>query len=223
MSPRRALLALPVAAAPLVQLAGVVPHPELPDDAAGALAVVAEDPDRWFRIHLLAAVAAVLFVVAAVALASLVRRRGAGLAAAGAALLVAGGGVLAIAFGAEAHLLSVAADPSLDRSAMVALARLEEDSPAMSLLSVGFPLVGIGTLLLMAGLIRSRAVPRWQPALVVLGTLTSVAAAPGSDLAPLLFAPSLAGYLALATSVARGPGDDAAPAVQAPQPERVPV
>ena len=203
MSPRRALLALAVAAAPLVQLAGVVPHPELPEDAAGALAVVAADPGQWFRIHLLAATAAVLFVVTALVLASLVRGRGAALATAGATLLVVGAGALAIAFGAEAHLLSVAADPSLDRGAMVELAELEEDSPAMSLLNVGFPLVGLGTLLLMTGLLRSRAVPVWQPALVLVGTVTSLAAAPGSDLAPLLFAPSVAGYLALAWSVAR--------------------
>lgn len=86
---------------------------------------------------------------------------------------------------------------------MDALARLEEDSAAVSLLMTGFPLFGLGTILLMSGLIRSRSVPWWQPALVLLGTFTSFAAAPGSDLGPLLFAPSVMGYLALAWSVGR--------------------
>lgn len=203
MSPRRALLALAVAAAPLVQLVGILPHPELGDTDAQTLAVVARDPGQWFLIHLLSASAAVLFVVAALALASLVRGRGAALATTGATLVVLGGGALAIAFGAEAHLLSLAADPSLDRAAMVALAELEPDSPAVAVLMAGFPLFGLGTLALMAGLIRSGVVPRWQPVLVVVGTLTSIAAAPGSELGPLLFAPSVAGYLALAISVAR--------------------
>lgn len=203
MSARRVLLALAVAAAPLVQLAGMVPHPELGDTAAQTLALVAQDPGQWFLVHVLSASGALLFVVAALALASLVRGRGAALATAGATLVVLGGGALAIAFGAEAHLLSLAADPSLDRSAMVALAELESDSPAVSLLMAGFPLFGLGTLALMAGLIRSAAVPRWQPVLVVVGTLTSIAASPGSELGPLLFAPSVAGYLALAASVAR--------------------
>jgi hypothetical protein len=203
MSARRVLLALAVAAAPLVQLAGMVPHPELGETAAETLALVAEDPRQWFLIHVLSAGAAVLFVVSAVVLASLVRRRGAALATTGATLMVLGGGAMAIAFGAEAHLLSLAADPSLDRPAMVALAELESDSPAMALLMAGFPLFGLGTLALMGGLIRSAAVPRWQPVLVVVGTVTSIAAAPGSQLGLLLFAPSVVGYLALATSVAR--------------------
>lgn len=203
MSARRVLLALAVAAAPLVQLAGMVPHPELGDTAAETVAVVAQDPAQWFRIHVLSAGASVLFVVAALALASLVRGRGAALATTGATLMALGGGCLAIAFGAEAHLLSLAADPSLDRAAMVALAELESDSPAVGLLMTGFPLLGLGTLALMGGLIRSGVVPRWQPVLVVVGTFTSIAAAPGSELGPLLFAPSVAGYLALAASVAR--------------------
>ena len=60
MSPRRALLALVVAVTPLVQLAGMAPHPELGHTAAETLAVVAQDPDEWFWIHLVAAVAATL-------------------------------------------------------------------------------------------------------------------------------------------------------------------
>lgn len=215
MTARRALLALAVAAAPLAQLAGMLPHPALPETPAATLALVAEDPSGWVRMHLLSAAAAALSVVAALALASLVRQRGAGLATAGAVLGVLGGSALAIAFGAEAQLWSLAADPSLDRSGMVQLVALEESSPLLTLLLVGFPLVGLGTLLLMSGLLRSDAVPRWQPALVLVGTVISVAAAPGSAIGPLLFVPAVVGHLALAHSVWRG-------ARRAPVPEAVP-
>ena len=203
MSPRRALLALPVALAPVLQIAGMLPHPELPDSAAGSLALVAEDPGAWWRMHLLAASAAFLFALAAAPLASLARDRGSRLAATGAVLLVLGCGALTVAFSAEAHLWSLAADPSLDRDAVVPLVALEEGSPAMALLGAGFPLVGVGTLLLMTGLLRSGRVPRWQPALVLAGTIASLGAAPGSDLGPLLLSPAAVGYVLLAREVLR--------------------
>jgi hypothetical protein len=199
--PRRALLALPVALAPLLQITGMVPHPVLPHSAAGALAVVAQDPAQWWRMHLLAACAAFLFALAAAPLASLVRGGGAEAATAGAALLALGGAALTVAFSAEAHLWSLAADASLEQDALVGLVALEASSPAMALLGAGFPLIGLGTVLLMTGLLRSGQVPRWQPALVLLGTVASLGAAPGSDLGPLLLSPAALGYVFLARQV----------------------
>jgi hypothetical protein len=210
MTARRALVALPVALAPLLQIAGMLPHPVLPDSAAGTLDLVAADPGQWWRMHLLAACAALLFALAAAPLAGLVRDRGAATSAAGAVLLTVGCGALAVAFSAEAHLWSLAADPSLDRSALVPLVALEADSPAMSLLRAGFPLVGLGTVLLMTGLLRSGRVPWWQPALVLLGTVASLGAAPGSDLGPVLLSPAAVGYLLLARQVLHGPEDEPA-------------
>jgi hypothetical protein len=210
MSPRRALLALAVAAAPLVQLAGMLPHPALGDTAAETLALVAQDPSEWFRIHVLSAGAAVLFVVAALALASLVRGRGAALATTGATMVVLGGGAMAIAFGAEAHLLSLAADPSLDRSAMVALAELEQDSPAIALLMAGFPLFGLGTLALMAGLIRSCARRRRDPRLARGGTRVGARAAAARPLRRRLPRPGGVGG-ATARRGARNPPRGAGP------------
>jgi hypothetical protein len=221
MTARRALLALAVAAAPLLQLAGMLPHPVMPEDAAQALAVVAEDPGGWFRIHVIAAASAAMSIVAVLALAGLARRRGRGLATTGAVLAVLGGGALAIAFGAEAQLWSLAADPSLDRAAMTELVALEHDSPGLALLMAGIPLAGIGSLLVMAGLLRSGAVPRWQPGLVVVGLLASLAAAPGSSIGPLLFAPAILGHLALAVSVLRVGGRE--PTTVEREPELLPV
>ena len=222
MTARRALLALPVALAPLLQIAGMLPHPVLPDSAAAQLAVVAADPAAWWRMHLLAAGAALMFALAAAPLAGLVRDRGTAAATAGAVLLTAGSAALVVAFSAEAHLWSLAADPSLDRSALVPLVALEAGSPAMALLGAGFPLVGLGTVLLMTGLLRSGRVPWWQPGLVLLGTVASLGAAPGSDLGPVLLSPAAVGYLLLARQVLRLPQDEPGPPAAAP-PVRVPA
>ena len=222
MTARRALLALPVALAPLLQIAGMLPHPVLPDSAAAQLAVVAADPAAWWRMHLLAAGAALMFALAAAPLAGLVRDRGTAAATAGAVLLTAGSAALVVAFSAEAHLWSLAADPSLDRSALVPLVALEAGSPAMALLGAGFPLVGLGTVLLMTGLLRSGRVPWWQPGLVLLGTVASLGAAPGSDLGPVLLSPAAVGYLLLARQVLRLPQGGSGQPAAAP-PVRVPA
>ncbi len=126
------------------------------------------------------------------------------LATAGAVLAVLGGSTLAIAFGAEAHLLSVAADPSLDHEAMTALAELEPASPAAMFIMIGLPLIGLGQILLAVGLLRSRAVPWWAPTLVLVGLVASFAGGPpGSLLGPILMLPAVTGYLALAMSMTR--------------------
>jgi hypothetical protein len=200
---RRVLLGVAVVAAPALQVAGMLLHPPLAAEHADQLAIVAEDPGRWFVAHVVAASAAALFLVAAPALAGLARARGAAPATAGAVLTVLGGATLAIAFGAEAHLLSVAADPSLDAAAMTALAALEGHSPAMTMILLGVPLTGIGQILLAAGLLRARVVPRWAPALVLVGLLASIAGTPGSLIGPVLLLPAVVGYAALAVAVAR--------------------
>jgi len=91
------------------------------------------------------------------------------------------------------------------------------------MLLAGFPLTGIGTILLMAGLLRSAAVPRWQPALVLVGTVASLAAAPGAAAGPFLLAPAVVGYAGLAWSVLRASSSPAAVTVptQAGRRERV--
>ncbi|MGI9062610.1 MAG: hypothetical protein ACR2FQ_02130 [Pseudonocardiaceae bacterium] len=201
---RRVLLALAVAAFPVLQVTGMFLHAPLGETGAEQLAIVAQDPGRWFVQHVISASAGALLILAAPALAGLVRARGSALATTGAVLAVVGGAALTIAFGAEAHLLSQAADPSLDPAAMAALADLEPTSPVMLLIMAGLPLVGIGQLLLVAGLLRSRTVPWWAPTLVLVGLVGSFASAPGSLLGPVLLLPAVAGYLALAVLVARG-------------------
>lgn len=217
LTARRLLLAAVVGGASVLQVAGFATHPEVGESAAENLAAVAADPDQWVLTHLLAASAAALSMLSVVVLAALVRRRGVVLTTVGATLAVLGGGLLALAFAAEVHLLPLAADPSLDRSAMTALAELEEGSPLMAVLPPGFALNGLGTLLLSLGLLRSGVVAKWKPALVIVGLLASTAAGPGESVGALLLAPAVLGFLALAVDVARGPRPDQQVAEPAPR------
>ena len=201
---RRALLAAAVVAAPVLQVTGMVLHPPLAPTPAGQLDVVAADPGLWFAAHVVAAAAGALFVLAGPVLAGLAQARGAVLATAGAVLTALGGATLAISFGAEAHLLLVAADPSLDPAAMDALAAAELHSPGVAMIMIGVPLTGLGQIVLMAGLLRSRQVPRWQPALVLAGLVASLAGAPGSLIGPIALVPAIVGYAVLAVGIARG-------------------
>lgn len=218
---RRLLLATAVGAAAVLQVAGFATHTELGETPTQTLAIVAADPDQWVLTHVLAASAAALSIVAAVALAGLVRRRGAVLATVGATLSVLGGVVLTMAFGAEAHLLPLAADPSLDPTAMAELAELEDGGLLMKMLFLGFPLNGLGTILLMCGLLRSRVVPAWKPGLVLVGLLASFGAGPGAAIGPFLLAPAVLGSLALAVDVARGHREQ--PVTEEHEPAPVPV
>ena len=206
LTARRLLLAAVVVAAPALQVTGMLLHPPLGATPAEQLDIIAPSPTTWFATHVVAAAAGALYILAGPVLAGLARARGAAVATAGAVLTVLGGAVLAVGFGAEAHLLSLAVDPSLDRAAMVELAALEASAPAMTMIAIGVPLLGLGQLLLAGGLLASRAVPRWQPALVLAGYIASIAAAPGSILGPILLVPAVVGYAAIALTLARSNG-----------------
>src|SRR5688572_25611289 len=100
MRARRFLVAAPLALAPALQTTSAAVHPHLHGEI---LDVVAADPTSWQRMHLLAALAAMGYLLALPALAGLPRRRGALLATVGALLAVLGSLCLAVGFVAEAH------------------------------------------------------------------------------------------------------------------------
>jgi hypothetical protein len=160
---------------------------------------------RVRRGLLAAALAAMTYLIGLPALAGLPRRRGAALATVGVVLACLGSLCLAVAFTAEAHLSPLLVEAGVDRQVALDVLAAEEGSTAMSLLGVGLPLAGIGQLLLAVGLIRSRVVAWWKPALVVAGLLTSLAFPPGALLGAVLLGLALVGYAALAVDVARGP------------------
>lgn len=219
MRARRVLLAAPLVLAPALQTASAATHPRLHGEI---LDVVAADPTTWERIHLFAALAAMLYLVGLPALAALPQRRGALLATVGTLLAVAGSLSLAIGFVAEAHMLPLVAGSGLDRDAALALTEAEGASIAFRLIGVGLPLAGIGQLLLAVGLIRSRVVAWWKPALVVAGLLTSLAVPPGDPLAAVLMGLFVVGYAALTLDVVRGPRSALVGRPGAPVAEAVP-
>lgn len=106
---------------------------------------------------------AVLTVPAALGLAHLLRRQGATLGNLGAAFLVTG------AFGHMGYavwqlMLAQAAGPGAPAAMIAYLDRSGAVAPVLVPLMV---LVDIGIILLCAGLLRSRAVPRWAPWLAI--------------------------------------------------------
>ena len=202
MRARRLLLAVPLALAPALQTTSAAVHPHLHGEI---LDVVAADPTAWQRMHLLAALAAMGYLIALPALAGLPRRRGSVLVTVGAVMAVLGSLCLAAGFVAEAHMLPLLAQSGLDREAALALSEAEEASLPFRLIGAGLPLAGIGQLLLAVGLIRSRAVAWWKPALVVTGLLTSLPVPVGNPLAAALMGLAVVGYAALTVDVVRGP------------------
>lgn len=202
MRARRALVALPLALAPAMQTASAAVHPHLHGEI---LDVVAADPAAWQRMHLIAALAAMGYLVGLPALAALPRRRGSLLVTVGAVVAVLGSLCLAIGFVAEAHMLPLLAQSGLEREAALALTDAEEASLPFQLIGAGLPLAGIGQLLLAVGLIRSRVVAWWKPALVVAGLLTSLPVPVGNPLAAVLMGMAVVGYAALTVDVVRGP------------------
>lgn len=203
MRARRLLLAAAVAVAPALQVAGMASHPHM--EGHHVLDVVGADPQRWLWVHAVAALAAMTYLVALPALAGLPRRSGALLATVGAVVAVAGSVCLAAGFVGEAHMLPIVAGADLERSAAEGLVALEEESLAFRAIGLGLPLAGIGQLLLAVGLLRSRVVAWWKPALVVAGLLASLAVPPGEVLGAWLMGLAVLGYVALAVDVARGP------------------
>ena len=202
MRARRTLLAAAVVAAPAIQVTTSALHPHLDREL---LDVVAADPVSWAWMHLAAALAAMLYLLGLPALAALPRRRGAALATVGVVLACLGSLCLAVAFTAEAHLTPLLVESGLARSDALAVLAVEEGSTAMTLLGMGLPLAGIGQLLLAVGLLRSRVVAWWKPALVVVGLLASLAFPPGEVLGAALLGLAAVGYAALAVDVVRGP------------------
>jgi hypothetical protein len=72
------------------------------------------------------------------------------------------------------------------------------------LLLIGLPASGLGQLLLAGGLLRSRQVTWWKPALVLAGLLGSLFAPPGSVAGPFVMLLAVAGYAGLVPDVAGG-------------------
>jgi len=125
----------------------------------------------WLNLTALGAAIALTVPLQVLAIMSLVRRRGAPWVTIGSLLAWVGSALLAVTLGGWASTYYVATDPKLDPA--VATALLDRFADDVRLFGVGQPgslMISIGTILVSVGLLRSRAVPRWIP-IVLLATV----------------------------------------------------
>jgi hypothetical protein len=163
-------------AGPLLLLVVEVIHPELKEEEAAQLGVIADNADSWFAAHLIALPAIALMVVVALGLMHMLRERevawghvGGGLAMLG---LLAFVGVVAMELVAW-QMVKGGADPA-EMTAL--LERLnEEPGVVVPLYIVGLVGVIAGFVVLAMGLYRARAVQSWMALCVVVGMVLFLA------------------------------------------------
>lgn len=182
------LLAAALVAQPALLGVNALFHPDVDLDGASILAGAAEGPTRWYLVHLVAALGAACGVPVAMALRRLVTARGRALADVAVVAAVVGSVLLAVAFLTEASTFRLLAEGDVPHAAAVALADDYTGTPEFFAVGVGFLFAVVATLLFVAALLRSRTVPRWMPALLLLGTVATSASPPGAPVGPIGFA-----------------------------------
>lgn len=202
-TPVRRLLAIALVAQPLLVGVNATFHPEVEFTAAGVLAGAAANPTRWYVVHLIAALGAMLTVPAMLALRTLVSERGRRVADLGVAFGAVAAVVLGIAFGIEASVFHLAVTSGLDAAGQLDLADAFVTAPEFLAVPVGVLAFTLGGLLLATALLAARAVPRWQAVLYLVGMLATLGGAPGSPLGPAAFGLVTIAAAALAVHVVR--------------------
>lgn len=212
----RALQAAVVVLWPLLLVGNAVGHPEVELTAESYLAAAAGDPWRWYAVHLVAALAALLTIPSALAVRSLVRDRGRRWATGGAVLSAVGGVALVVAFSIEAGVMRVATE--LDRDAALAVTDEHLSSPEAYLVPVGIVATAVAVVLLAVALVLGRATPTWHAVLYGVGAGATLApASPGTLVGSvgfvLLAAASVLVARRLLAAPAASPAEPLAPAL----------
>lgn len=186
----RRLLAAALVAQPLLIFGAMTVHPEVTDRTGAAFVeAAAAHPTRWFVVHLVATIGALLGIAVAFGLRQLAGGRGRRTANAGVALALLGNTAVALGFAFEATLFRLVSSSGLDGASAAHVGDRFLDGPETVILMAGFPVMVLATTLLAVGLHLGRAVPRWQPVLLVVALAASLTP-PGSPV-------GLAGGLAL--------------------------
>lgn len=200
----RRLLAVAIVLQPLLVGLNALFHPAIEFTASGILAGAAESATTWYAVHMIAALGALLTIPAVLGLRTLVRERGRPVANIGVGAGIFAGAILGIAFGIEASVMRLAVSSGLDRPSALALSETLMGSPESFAVPVGVVAFVLGGILLAAALLAGRVVPRWQAGLYLIGTLATLAGAPGSPLGPIAFAIVTVAAVFLAGHVTRG-------------------
>jgi MFS family permease len=164
---RLVVCAIALGLAPVLMVLGNLFVVDTGDEAAQEVADIAADRNLFLAGNVLFALGAAALIPGAIALASLVRARGAGWMTTGACMIALGGGSLAVALWSYTIVGYLGTDDGVPRDGLVALFDRGNDS---ALFAVAW-LIGVGALIGMIlagiGLMRARAVPLWQPILLI--------------------------------------------------------
>jgi hypothetical protein len=167
---RKMLAGVCMIVGPLLLLVVEVVHPELKEEEAAQLGVIADNANSWFAAHLIALPAIALLVVAALGLMHMLRERevawghiGGGLALLG---LLAFVGIVAIELVAWQMVKGGA-----DAAEMTALLERLNEEPGIVVPLYIVGLVGVvgGFAALAVGLYRARAVQSWMAGFILVG------------------------------------------------------
>lgn len=154
----------------------------MPEDVRMAIAI-AEDP-RWLTTHLLLGFGFALLAYGLASSLFLLRGRGAGVTRVGATVSALGALVMSfsdLTHGALGFALGTQVTPATSLEIHMAYFK----HPAILALNTGPLLLPLGMILLGAGLLRSRAVPRWMAVVTMLVPL-AIHASFALDLPPVL-------------------------------------
>jgi hypothetical protein len=163
-------------ASPLILLASALVAPEIKSGEADQLAVIAQDPGRYYLFTVLIFVSTALWVPLVLGLMYMVREEAAALGNIGGSLALIAT-LVAVGDAVSQLFIWQMVSPGADRAQMVALlTRFDNAAGAAIFFRIGGPALVIGMVILSIALYRARAVPAWTAAGTAFGTLLNIAA-----------------------------------------------
>ena len=159
---RRLAAGVCLTAAPLVLLAGALVHPHVHYDGAEHLAVVSENPDRYFAAHAILLAGLVLFLPAVLALVHMLKGQQAAIGHTACGLAIVGmfgaAGIVTL----DGVAVSQMGQPEANAQEMAALLDRIKESNGLRAIARGSGVAFmLGMILLAYGLWRARAAPPW--------------------------------------------------------------
>jgi hypothetical protein len=160
---RRLVAGICLIAAPVALLVGALVHPQGKDAATAHLAVVADNPDRYYAAHAIILAGLALFLPAILGLMHLLRQRATAFSHVGGGLAMIGLFGATAVVGVDGIAVSQMGQPQASAEEMAALLdRIKESAGFRAIAVVGGVAFTLGMLLLAYGLWRARAVQPWM-------------------------------------------------------------
>ncbi len=171
----RTVVGVCLIASPLILVASALVSPEIKSSEADQLAVVAQDPGRYYLFTVLIFVSTALWVPLVLGLMHMVREKAAVLGNVGGSLAIFGT-LVGVGDAISQLFIWQMVSPGADRAQMVALlTRFDNAGGAALFFRIGGPALVVGMVLLSIALYRARAVPAWAAAGAAVGTFLNIA------------------------------------------------